>query len=141
MFRVVHLFSIPRLQMHSVQNMFSILLQRIAFDDFNCTIVQIYHLYFSSFVAALTAVHLHMVQFLHGGNFGCFMSSFQKKFSIPGFPGWDFAKSRDLGIFWDRISLKFYPGILPQKSMGSRGFPSQRINLVNFIHFEGLICF
>ena len=30
-----------------------------------------------------------------------------QEFSIPGFPGWDFAKSRDPGIFWDGISLKF----------------------------------
>ena len=26
---------------------------------------------------------------------------------ILGFPEWDFAKSRDPGIFWDGISLKF----------------------------------
>ena len=30
-----------------------------------------------------------------------------QEFSIPGFPGRDFAKSRDPGIFWDGISLKF----------------------------------
>ena len=34
-----------------------------------------------------------------------------QEFSIPGFSGRDFAKSRDPGIFRDRISLKFYPGI------------------------------
>ena len=38
-----------------------------------------------------------------------------QEFSIPGFPGWDFAKSRDPRIFRDRISLKLYPGILPKK--------------------------
>ena len=31
-----------------------------------------------------------------------------QEFSIPGFPGRDFAKSRDPGIFRDGISLKFY---------------------------------
>ena len=30
-----------------------------------------------------------------------------QEFSIPGFPGRDFAKSRDHGIFRDGISLKF----------------------------------
>ena len=30
-----------------------------------------------------------------------------QEFSIPGFPGRDFAKSRDPGIFRDGISLKF----------------------------------
>ena len=30
-----------------------------------------------------------------------------QEFSIPGFPGRDFAKSWDPGIFWDGISLKF----------------------------------
>ena len=34
---------------------------------------------------------------------------------IPGFPGRDFANSRDPGIFRDGISLKSYPGILPKK--------------------------
>ena len=38
-----------------------------------------------------------------------------QEFSIPEFPGRDFAKSRDPGIFRDGISLKFYPGILPKK--------------------------
>ena len=32
-----------------------------------------------------------------------------QEFLIPGFPGRDFAKSRDPGIFLDGISLKFYP--------------------------------
>ena len=31
-----------------------------------------------------------------------------QEFSFPGFPGRDFAKSRDPGIFRDGISLKFY---------------------------------
>ena len=38
-----------------------------------------------------------------------------QEFSILGFSGWDFAKSRDPGIFRDGTSLKFYPGILPAK--------------------------
>ena len=38
-----------------------------------------------------------------------------QEFSITGFLGWDFAKSQDPGIFQDRISLKFYAGILPKK--------------------------
>ena len=46
----------------------------------------------------------------------------EQEFSIPGFPGRDFAKSRDPGIFWDGISLKFYPGILPKKYGISRDF-------------------
>ena len=38
-------------------------------------------------------------------------SSLQRdqEFSIPGFPGQDFAKSRDPGIFRYGISLKFQP--------------------------------
>ena len=45
------------------------------------------------------------------------MSRLQRdqEFLIPGFPGRDFAKSQDPRIFRDGISLKFYPGILPQK--------------------------
>ena len=57
-------------------------------------------------------------------------------FSIPGFPGWDFAKSQDPGIFRDGISLKFYPGIFTKKVRDLSGFPSQRIDFVNFIHLE-----
>ena len=45
-----------------------------------------------------------------------------QEFSIPGFPGRNFAKSRDPGIFRDGISLKFYPGILPKKYGISRDF-------------------
>ena len=56
----------------------------------------------------------------------------------PGFPGRDFAESRDPGIFRDGISLKYYPGILPKKYRISQDF--LLINLVNFIHFRGLIC-
>ena len=48
-----------------------------------------------------------------------------QEFSIPGFPGWDFAKSQDPGIFRDGISLKFYPGILPKKYGISRDFLGQ----------------
>ena len=47
-----------------------------------------------------------------------------QEFSIPGFPGWDFAQSRDPGIFREGISLKFYPGISPKKSMDRRGAPT-----------------
>ena len=52
-----------------------------------------------------------------GGIMVMVMSRLQRdqEFSIPGLPGWDFAKSRHPGIFWDGISLKFYPGILPKK--------------------------
>ena len=32
-----------------------------------------------------------------------------QEFSIPGFLGWDFAKSRDPRIFRDGISVKFFP--------------------------------
>ena len=46
-----------------------------------------------------------------------------QEFSIPGFLGRDFAKSRDPRIFRDGISLKFYPGILPKKYGISRDFP------------------
>ena len=61
-----------------------------------------------------------------------------QEFLIPGFPGWDFAKSQDPGIFRDRISLKFYPRIIPK--WGLSEFPYQLINLVNFIHFVGVNC-
>ena len=58
-----------------------------------------------------------------------------QEFSIPGFLGRDFAKSRDPEIFRDGIGLKFYPGILQKKVWDLPGFHSQLINLVNFIHF------
>ena len=42
-----------------------------------------------------------------------------QEFSIPGFPGRDFAKSRDPRIFWDGISLKFQSRDFTKKSPGS----------------------
>ena len=52
----------------------------------------------------------------------CITSRLQRnqEFSIPEFPGRDFAKSWDPGTVEDGISLKFFPGIL-QKSVGSLG--------------------
>ena len=47
-----------------------------------------------------------------------------QEFSIPGFPGWDFAKSRDPRIFRDGISLKFFPGILSKEYRISGDFLS-----------------
>ena len=61
-------------------------------------------------------------------------------FSIPGFPGRDFAKSRDPGIFRDGISLKFLSQDYTKKVWNLWGFHYQLINLVNFIHFGGLVC-
>ena len=63
-----------------------------------------------------------------------------QEFSIPGFPGWNFAKSWDPGIFWDGINLKFLSRDFTKKVWDLSGFPYQLINLVNFIHFGGLIC-
>ena len=63
-----------------------------------------------------------------------------QEFSIPGFPGRDFAKSRDPGIFRDGISLKFLSQDYTKKVLNLWGFHYQLINLVNFIHFGGLIC-
>ena len=63
-----------------------------------------------------------------------------QEFSIPGFPGRDFAKSRDPGIFRDRISLKFLSRDFTKKVWDLSRLPSQLINLVNFIHFGRLIC-
>ena len=57
-----------------------------------------------------------------------------------GFPGRDFAKSRDPGIFRDGISLKFLSQDFTKKVKDPSGFPSQLKNLVNFIRFGGLIC-
>ena len=63
-----------------------------------------------------------------------------QEISIPGFPGRDFAKSRDPGIFRDGISLKFLSRDFTKKAWDLWGFPYQLINLVNFIHFGGHVC-
>ena len=56
-----------------------------------------------------------------------------QEFSIPGFPGRDFAKSRDPRIFWNGISLKFL----------SRDFTEKvwvLANLTNYMSPDGELC-
>ena len=50
-----------------------------------------------------------------------------QEFSIPGFPGRDFAKSRDPGIFRDGISLKFLSRDFTKKSIGSPGITYEKV--------------
>ena len=59
-----------------------------------------------------------------------------QEFSNPGFPGQDFAKSQDPGIFRDGISLKFLSRDFT-KSMRSPGIT---FSAHKFGHFGGLIC-
>ena len=63
------------------------------------------------------------------------MGRFQRdqEFSIPGFPGRDFAQSRDLGIFWDGISLKFYPRIFPKKNGNGQISQIIYLQMENFV--------
>ena len=53
-----------------------------------------------------------------------------QEFSIPGFPGRDFAKSRDPGIFRDGISLKFLSRDFPEKEW-------EWANLTNYMSSDG----
>ena len=53
-----------------------------------------------------------------------------QEFPIPGFPGRDFAKSRDPGIFRDRISLKFLSRDFTEKV-------SVWANLTNYLSPDG----
>ena len=64
-----------------------------------------------------------------------------QEFSIPGFLGRDFAKSRDPGIFREGISLKLSSRDFTKIVWDPSGYPLQLINLVNFIHFGGQIIF
>ena len=53
-----------------------------------------------------------------------------QEFLIPGFPGWDFAKSQDPGIFRDGISLKFLSWDFPEKDW-------EWANLTNYMSSDG----
>ena len=53
-----------------------------------------------------------------------------QEFSIPGFLGRDFAKSRDPGIFRDGISLKFLSRDFPEKEW-------ELANLTNYMSSDG----
>ena len=57
------------------------------------------------------------------------------RISIKGFPGRDFAESRDPRIFWDGISLKFLTRNFDQKVCVLARLHFQLINIVNSIHF------
>ena len=53
-----------------------------------------------------------------------------QEFSIPGFPGRDFAQSQDPGIFRDEISLKFLSRDFPEKEW-------EWANLTNYMSSDG----
>ena len=75
--------------------------------------------------------HLHIVY--HSKLSIIFGLQRDQEFSLPGFPGWDFAKSLDPRIFRDGISLKF-PEILPKKYEISLDFPlSAKIWSISFL--------
>ena len=63
------------------------------------------------------------------------------EFSIPGFPGWDFAKSRDPGIFRDGINLIFSSRDLLEKFRDFSGLASLLQLEINLENLSDLLCF